>query len=79
VCTQYRLLIVVVQITDRAELLLVSSGHHRICFAFFISETYDFVKTEVIGQSYEGRETRTISICRAECGDKPGMYIEGGE
>ncbi len=42
-------------------------------------ETYEFVSTEVIGQSYEGRDMRVIKICRSgNCGDKPGMYIEGG-
>jgi hypothetical protein len=57
-----------------------SSNYSVIAFVFhLISEMYDFVKTEVIGKLSKGRETRTITICRGECGDRPGMYIEGSE
>ena len=47
----------------------------------FLTETFpETVSTEVIGQSYEGRDMRVIKICGGgECGKKPGMYIEGGE
>ena len=47
----------------------------------FPTETFpETVSTEVIGQSYEGRDMRVIKICGGgECGKKPGMYIEGGE
>ena len=48
-----------------------------------LAETFpESVSTEVIGQSYEGRDMRVIKICGGgggECGKKPGMYIEGGE
>ena len=47
----------------------------------YLEETFpESVSTEVIGQSYEGRDMRVIKICGGgECGKKPGMYIEGGE
>ena len=46
----------------------------------YLEETFpESVSTEVIGQSYEGRDMRVIKICGGgECGKKPGMYIEGG-
>ena len=50
-------------------------------FPLSLAETFpETVSTEVIGQSYEGRDMRVIKICGGgECGKKPGMYIEGGE
>jgi len=44
----------------------------------YLEETYDFVTTEVIGQSYEQRDMRVISICRGGCGNKPAVWIDGG-
>merc|ERR1719175_480381 len=44
----------------------------------YLEETYDFVTTEVIGQSYEQRDMRVISICRGGCGNKPAIWIDGG-
>jgi len=44
----------------------------------FLEETYDFVTTEVIGQSYEGRDMRVVSVCRGGCGEKKAVWIDGG-
>ncbi|XP_059099359.1 carboxypeptidase B-like [Tigriopus californicus] len=44
----------------------------------YLEENFDDVSTEVIGQSYEKRDTRIISICRGGCGNKPAMWIDGG-
>ena len=43
-----------------------------------IAATYDWLTTETIGQSYEGRDQRVAKICRDGCGTgKKVMYIEG--
>jgi hypothetical protein len=39
---------------------------------------YVQVTTEVIGQSYAGKDMRVIKICSDVCGNKPAMYIQGG-
>jgi len=44
----------------------------------YLEATYDFVSTEVIGQSYEGRDQRIIKVCRGGCGNKPAMWYDGG-
>jgi len=47
-------------------------------FLDYLEETYDFVTTEVIGQSYEGRDMRVVSVCKGGCGNKPAVWIDGG-
>jgi len=42
-----------------------------------LEATYDWLTTETIGQSYEGRDQRVAKICRDGCGTKKVMYIEG--
>lgn len=44
----------------------------------FLEETYDFVTTEVIGQTYEARDMRVVSVCRGGCGNKKAVWIDGG-
>merc|ERR1712038_2241680 len=44
----------------------------------FIEAEFDFVTTEEIGQSGEGRPMRVAKICRGECGSKPAVWIDGG-
>lgn len=46
----------------------------------YLVQTYpDLVSTEVIGQSYEGRDMRILKICKGgTCGQKPAMWIDGG-
>lgn len=44
----------------------------------YLEETYDFVTTEEIGQSGEGRAMRVVSVCRGECGSKPAAWIDAG-
>ena len=46
----------------------------------YLVQTYpDLVSTEVIGQSYEGRNMRILKICKGgTCGQKPAMWIDGG-
>ena len=47
-------------------------------FATF-SATYDYVSTEVIGQSFEGVDMRILKICTDGCNDaKPAMFLDGG-
>ena len=41
----------------------------------FLQDTYDFVTTESIGQSYEGSEMIIAKVCRGGCGNKPAMWI----
>eukprot|EP00090_Calanus_glacialis_P035855 TRINITY_DN6115_c0_g1_i1.p1 TRINITY_DN6115_c0_g1~~TRINITY_DN6115_c0_g1_i1.p1 ORF type:complete len:424 (-),score=112.63 TRINITY_DN6115_c0_g1_i1:138-1409(-) len=44
----------------------------------YLEETFDFVSTEVIGQSFEGRDMRVVKVCRGGCGDKKAVWIDGG-
>jgi len=44
----------------------------------YIEAEFDFVTTEEIGQSGEGRPMRVAKICRGECGSKPAVWIDGG-
>merc|ERR1719367_1588031 len=44
----------------------------------YIEAEFDFVTTEEIGQSGEGRPMRVAKICRGGCGNKPAMWIDGG-
>lgn len=43
-----------------------------------IAAMYDFVETEVIGYSFEGRKMQVIKICKDGCGIKPAIWIDGG-
>merc|ERR1712121_517825 len=44
----------------------------------YLEAEFDFVTTEEIGQSGEGRPMRVAKICRGECGSKPAVWIDGG-
>jgi len=44
----------------------------------YLEQTYTWVTTHTIGQSFEGQEMRVVEVCRGECGSKPGMWIDGG-
>jgi len=44
----------------------------------YLEQEFDFVKTESIGKSGEGRDMRVVSVCRGGCGDKPAVWIDGG-
>jgi len=44
----------------------------------YLEETYDFVSTQEIGKSYEGRSMRVVSVCVGGCGNKPAVWIDGG-
>merc|ERR1711872_104248 len=43
-----------------------------------LAAEYEDVETEVIGQSWEGRDLKIIKICRGGCGNKPAIWIDGG-
>jgi murein tripeptide amidase MpaA len=46
---------------------------------YLVEQYPDFVSTEVIGKSYEGRTTRILKICKGgTCGQKPAIWIDGG-
>ena len=47
-------------------------------FLDYLEATYDFVSTEVIGKSGQGREMRIAKVCKGECGSKPAVWIDGG-
>lgn len=51
---------------------------HIDSFLFYLQNTYTFVTTEVIGQSFEGRNMTVAKICKGVCGDKPAVWIDGG-
>merc|ERR1712227_1051094 len=44
----------------------------------YLEATFDFVSTEVIGQSYEGRDLRVVKVCKGGCGNKKAVWIDGG-
>ena len=43
-----------------------------------VAAHYDYVDSEVIGYSYEGRKMQLIKICKDGCGSKPSVWIDGG-
>jgi len=43
-----------------------------------IAEAVSEAETEVIGQSWEGRDLVVLKLCSGVCGDKPGIWIDGG-
>jgi len=47
-------------------------------FLDYLEATYDFVSTEVIGQTHEGRDMRVAKLCKGECGSKKAVWIDGG-
>jgi murein tripeptide amidase MpaA len=44
----------------------------------YLEATFDFVTTQSIGKSGEGRDMRIAKICKGECGAKPAIWIDGG-
>merc|ERR1719348_598369 len=47
-------------------------------FMNYLEDTYDFVTTESIGQSYLGTDMVVLKVCRGGCGSKPAIWIDGG-
>ena len=45
----------------------------------YLEATYDFVTTQSIGETYEGRDMRIARVCRGICGEKPAVWIDGGK
>ena len=43
-----------------------------------LADMYNFAETEIIGQSYEGRDLKIIKICKGGCGNKPAIWLDGG-
>ena len=44
----------------------------------YLEETFDYVSTEIVGQSYEGRDIRVVKVCKGGCGSKKAVWIDGG-
>jgi murein tripeptide amidase MpaA len=44
----------------------------------YLEACFDFVSTQNLGKSYEGRDMRIAKICRGTCGEKPAVWIDGG-
>jgi len=44
----------------------------------YLEQEFDFVTTEEIGNSGEGRVMRVVSVCKGGCGNKPAVWIDGG-
>jgi len=44
----------------------------------YLEATYDFVSTESIGSTSEGRDMRVAKICKGGCGGKKAVWIDGG-
>lgn len=47
-------------------------------FMDYLAATYDYVSVSSIGESYEGRDMKVLSVCKGGCGNKPAMWIDGG-
>ena len=43
-----------------------------------LAAQHDWVETEVIGQSWEGRDLKIVKICAGGCGRRPAVWIDGG-
>jgi len=44
----------------------------------YLEANFDFVSTQSLGKSYEGRDMRIAKLCKGECGNKPAIWIDGG-
>ena len=44
----------------------------------YLEQNFDFVSTETIGQSLEGRDMRVARVCKGGCGGKKAVWIDGG-
>jgi len=44
----------------------------------YLEQNFDFVTTETIGQSLEGRDMRVAKVCKGGCGGKKAVWIDGG-
>jgi len=44
----------------------------------YLEKNYDFVTTESIGKTTEGRDMRVAKICKGGCGSKKAVWIDGG-
>merc|ERR1711874_680869 len=44
----------------------------------YLEQTFDFVSTEIVGQSEEGRDMRVARVCKGGCGGKKAVWIDGG-
>ena len=40
--------------------------------------SFDYAETEIIGNSYEGRVLKVLKICKGGCGNKPAVWLDGG-
>jgi len=47
-------------------------------FDYLETSFSDIVSTEVVGQSYEGRDIRVAKVCKGGCGNKKAVWIDGG-
>ena len=43
----------------------------------YLEQTFDFVSTETVGQSGEGRDMRVARVCKGGCGGKKAVWIGG--
>jgi len=43
-----------------------------------LEQNYDFVSTENIGKTYEGRDMKIAKVCKGVCGYKKAVWIDGG-
>ena len=41
----------------------------------YLEQTFDFVSTEIVGQSGEGRDMRVARVCKGGCGGKKAVWI----
>merc|ERR1719219_2463482 len=44
----------------------------------YLEQTFDFVSTETLGQSEEGRDMRVARVCKGGCGGKKAVWIDAG-
>jgi len=44
----------------------------------YLEQNFDFVSTEIVGQSGEGRDIRVARVCKGGCGGKKAVWIDGG-
>jgi len=51
---------------------------HMYSYLDYLEQQYEYVSTEVIGQSTEKRDMRVVSVCKGGCGRKPAVWIDGG-
>ena len=67
---------------DRSGHSLTWTAYHSLgdiySFLDYLENNYDFVSTDSIGKSSEGKKMRIAKVCKGGCGSKKAVWIDAG-